>query len=357
MKQAFLFAITFSLFACSQSEVNNLANEFTTISGETQGTTFTVTYRDTADYSVGIDSIFKRIDADLSLWVDGSLINRINNHQRTDTVFAFIDSTRYFSILFDVSYELFKKTNGAFDPTVRPLVEYWGFGLKNAENTTPTGVDSILPYIGMIPANFDMIEVYVNTYTYSETQIRKGDGRVKVDFNAIAQGFTVDLVSDYLRSKGIADYMVEIGGELICKGVNQDSIPWRIAVDKPIESNEHIAQGVFNVLNRAIATSGNYRKFYEKDGKKFAHTIDPRTGYPVDHSLLSVTVMATNAMMADAYATTFMVMGVDETIAFLDENPTLNVQAMLIYDENGTQKTWMSDSLKAVYEVVNQEPS
>jgi thiamine biosynthesis lipoprotein len=151
--------------------------------------------------------------------------------------------------------------------------------------------------------------------------------------------------------------MVEIGGELICKGVNTDSIPWRIAVDKPIESNEHIAQGVLKVFNMALATSGNYRKFYEKDGKKLAHTIDPRTGYPIDHSLLSVTVMATNAMMADAYATAFMVMGLDETIAFLDENPLLNMHAMLIYDDNGTTKVWMSEALKTVYEDVSNEPS
>ncbi|MDP4827252.1 MAG: FAD:protein FMN transferase [Flavobacteriales bacterium] len=357
MKKIFAFLSISAFIACSPTADKSIADEFVTISGETQGTTFTVTYRDTVDYSLALDSIFKRVDGDLSLWVEGSLINRMNDHNRTDTVFAFIDSTRYFSILFDVSYELFKKTNGAFDPTVRPLVEYWGFGLKNMENATPAGVDSILPFVGMIPANFDMIEVYVNTYTYEETQIRKGDPRVKVDFNAIAQGFTVDLVSDYLHRKGIDDYMVEIGGELICKGVNTDSIPWRIAVDKPIESNEHIAQGVLKVFNMALATSGNYRKFYEKDGKKLAHTIDPRTGYPVDHSLLSVTVMATNAMMADAYATAFMVMGLDETIAFLDENPLLNMHAMLIYDDNGTTKVWMSEALKTVYEDVSHEPS
>jgi FAD:protein FMN transferase len=357
MKKILAFLSVSAFIACSPEADHSIANEFVTISGETQGTTFTVTYRDSVDYSRALDSIFKRVDGDLSLWVDGSLINRMNAHNRTDTVFAFIDSTRYFSILFDVSYELFKKTNGAFDPTVRPLVEYWGFGLKNMENATPAGVDSILPFVGMIPANFDMIEVYVNTYTYAETQIRKGDPRVKVDFNAIAQGFTVDLVSDYIHSKGIDDYMVEIGGELICKGVNTDSIPWRIAVDKPIESNEHVAQGVLKVFNMALATSGNYRKFYEKDGKKFAHTIDPRTGYPVDHSLLSVTVMATNAMMADAYATAFMVMGRDETIAFLDENPLLNLKAMLIYDDNGTPKVWMSEALKTVYEDLSNEPS
>lgn len=357
MKRILSYFVIAAAIACSPSDDHSIADEFVTISGETQGTTFSVTYRDTADYSNALDSIFKRVDADLSLWVEGSLINRINSHNRTDTVFAFVDSTRYFSVLFDVSYELFNNTNGAFDPTVRPLVEYWGFGLKNSDNATPEGVDSILPFIGMIPANFDMIEVYKNTYIYDETQIRKGDPRVKVDFNAIAQGFTVDLVSDYIHSKGIDDYMVEIGGELICKGVNKDSIPWRIAVDQPIESNEHIAQGVFKVFNKALATSGNYRKFYEKDGKKLAHTIDPRTGFPVDHSLLSVTVMATNAMMADAYATAFMVMGLEEAMDYLEKNPNLNVQAMMIYDENGKTKVWMSEALKSVYEDVSNEPS
>lgn len=351
----FLLLAFIPFAACSEAPVQNPA--YAKLTGETQGTTFAITYSDSVDYTSAIDSIFKKVDNDLSLWVPGSLLNRINSHQRTDTVFAFHDSTRYFSVLFDVALEIWSKSNGAFDPTVRPLIEYWGFGFEKRAQISSEGVDSVLQFTGFRASNIDMIEINRDTYFYEETQIRKGDPRVKIDFNAIAQGFTVDLVSDFLVSKGVENFMVEIGGEVNCRGVNPDSSDWRIAIDQPIESDEHISQGILRVKNRAVATSGSYRKFYEENGQKFAHIIDPRTGYPVNHNLLSATVVASNAMIADAYATAFLVMGVEGTLEFLVNNPDADLQVILIYSDGGKWKTYISEGLKGVYSDVTQEPA
>lgn len=321
------------------------------IQGEAQGTTWTVRYlEDTTSYKAVMDSLLLRFDRDLSTWREGSLINRINAHDRTDTVFAFYDSTKYFSVVFDVSKEIYDQTDGAFDPTVYPLVELWGFGLSERENVTAEAVDAVLPKIGFEPANIDMIEMMRDVYYYEETHIRKGQKGVRLDFNAIAQGFSVDLMAEELELRDIHNYMIELGGEVLCKGVNADGQPWRIAIDKPKPEGEREFQAIVNVRNKAVATSGSYRKFYEVDGVRYSHTIDPRTGYPVQHTLLSATVMANDCGRADAFATAFMVMGLEEAKQFLALHPELELEAYLIYDDNGTFKTWMSQGMTAAVE-------
>lgn len=313
--------------------------------GEAQGTTWMVRYlEDTTDLKQPFDSLLLRIDRDLSTWREGSLINRINAHDRTDTVYAFYDSTKYFSVLFDVSKLIYDETEGAFDPSVGPLVELWGFGLSKRDSVTAEAVDAVLPRIGFEPANVDMIELEEN-YLYKETHIRKGQAGVHLDFNAIAQGFSVDLMADLLEERDIHNYMIELGGEVRCKGVNADGKAWRIAIDKPKSEGEREFQAVVEVTNKSIATSGSYRKFYEVDGIRYSHTINPQTGYPVQHSLLSATVMADDCASADAYATVFMVMGTEATKQFIATHPDLRLEVYLIYDENGELQTWMTPGM------------
>lgn len=325
------------------------------IQGEAQGTTWTVRYlNDSTDYTAQIDSVLGRIDDALSTWQEGSLINRINAFNRRDTVFAFYDSTQFYSVVFERSAEIHRVTGGAFDPSVYPLVELWGFGFSNRHTVTEEEVDSVLKIVGFGPSLVDLIEVNRDTYIYKETQIRKGEPRAKLDFNAIAQGFSVDIMSDVLNSAGVTNYMIELGGEVYCRGVNADGKPWRIAIDKPVTDGSRSLHAVVNVSNKALVTSGSYRKFYEADGRRYSHIIDPRTGYPVEHGVLSVTVMASDATSADAYATAFMVMGLEETQRFLEAHPELGLEVYLIWDENSTYKTWASAGLAPLIEVLEE---
>lgn len=347
------FAILFAfllIFSCdtNKSTIQETEVFVSKIQGEAQGTSYTIIYLgDTTNYQPEIDSILRRYDQDLSLWVPSSILNQINRHERRDTVFCFHDTTKYFSVVFDMSKEIWKLTDGAFDPSVYPLVQAWGFGLKNKKNITPELIDSLKRSIGFSPFDIDINEMYKDQYFYDRTDVIKLNPKVKLDFNAIAQGHSIDIVSEYLEQKEIENFMVEIGGELYCKGLNQYHKPWRISIDKPDDSGEETGyQALLEVSNRAVATSGSYRKFYKKDGVKYSHTIDPKTGYPVTHSLLSVTVIADGCATADGYATAFMVMGKEKSLEFVNTHPDLDLAIYLISDDNGTYQTVMSDNMK-----------
>lgn len=217
-----------------------------------------------------------------------------------------------------------------------PLVNAWGFGFKNDTKPTAAAIDSLKQIIG-----YKKVKLTGN-------HIVKSDKRIMLDCSAIAKGYGSDVVASFLRSKGIENFMVEIGGEIVTRGINEKRLPWKIGVTKPVDdslnTNQEI-QTILNVTNKAMATSGNYRNFYYKDGKKYAHTIDPATGYPVQHSILSATVLADNCATADAYATAFMVMGIDKAKAILEKHPKL--MAYFIYsDKNGNNAVWYSPSLK-----------
>jgi len=341
------------MVACSDSTPMDKSSvslfPVTSIGGEAQGTTYHIKYlNDSSNYIPQIDSLLHRFDLDLSGWTEGSLINRLNDFKRTDTVFAFVDETKNFSVVFDVSKEIYDKTNGAFDPTVFPLVELWGFGQKEMGDMNEENIAKAKALVGMDPSNIDMIEMYRDQYFYEETQIRKGQVGVQLDFNAIAQGYSVDLIGDFLESKGINDYMIELGGEVLCKGVNANGESWKIAIDKPIALQEDRAmQALLSVENSAVATSGSYRKFKNIDGVRFSHTIDPRTGYPVQHQLLSATVVASTCAVADAYATAFMVMGVEQTMTFLDSPKGNGLEVYLISASGDGYDIQVSPSLAA----------
>ncbi|MFH1297501.1 MAG: FAD:protein FMN transferase [Bacteroidota bacterium] len=299
--------------------------------GETQGTYYAVTYytSDKINYQPSIDSLLKEFDQTASLWVENSMINRVNNNE--DVVL-----NDDFLKLFRISQEVSEMTNGYFDITVGPLVNAWGFGPENRPAIRLETVDSLLPMV-----NFRNVQIRYH-------KVIKADPRIKIDFNAVAQGYSVDLISSLLESRGIKNYLVDIGGEVYARGTKPNGKRWQIGIEKPSESQSSSRElrAEIPITNLAVATSGNYRKYYEQDGIRYAHTIDPHTGYPVGHSLLSVTVVAWSCAYADAFATAIMVMGLDSAMKFLDGNQA-GLEAYFIYSgPDGTYQTMMTEGLK-----------
>ena len=294
------------------------------------GTVYHVTYQSDENLKAEIESELKKVDNSLSMFNPQSIISQVNqNHDvKVDDMFAEV---------FGLAEKVSKETDGAFDITVGPLVNAWGFGFKHNVMPDKHTVDSLKQIIG-----FDKVAM-------KNRHIVKTDNRVMLDCNAIAKGFGTDMVARMFQQKGIKNYMVEIGGEIVTSGNSEKRVPWRIGVTKPTDDslnvNEEI-QTVLNVSNTAMATSGNYRNFYYKGGKKYAHTIDPKTGFPVQHSILSSTVLAPNCATADAFATSFMVMGLDRAKVVLKRHPEL--MAYFIYaDEKGKHHVWYSPSLQS----------
>ena len=293
------------------------------------GTTFTVTYQCDSDMSQSIKAELMKVDYSLSPFNKESVITAINNNEDVKPDKMFMD---VFQLAMDVSRE----TDGAFDITVAPLVNAWGFGFKSGEKPTARQVDSLRQIIGY------------QKITVDHGKIRKQDPRMMLDCSAIAKGYGTDVVANFLRQRGVRNFMVEIGGEVVTCGVNPERVPWKVGVIKPEDDSlsvSHELQTILNVTDIAMATSGNYRNFYYQGGKKYAHTIDPKTGYPVQHNILSATVLAKTCALADAYATSFMVMGLDKAQKVLERHPELMVY--FIYDDGqGKNAVWFSPSLK-----------
>ena len=293
------------------------------------GTTFTVTYQCDSDMSQSIKAELMKVDYSLSPFNKESVITAINNNEDVKPDKMFLD---VFQLAMDVSRE----TDGAFDITVAPLVNAWGFGFKSGEKPTARQVDSLRHIIGYQKISVD------------HGKIRKQDPRMMLDCSAIAKGYGTDVVANFLRSRGVKNFMVEIGGEVVTCGVNPERLPWKVGVIKPEDDSlsvSHELQTILNVTDIAMATSGNYRNFYYQGGRKYAHTIDPKTGYPVQHNILSATVLAKTCAQADAYATSFMVMGLDKAQKVLERHPEMMVY--FIYDDGqGKNAVWFSPSLK-----------
>ena len=223
-------------------------------------------------------------------------------------------------------------THGAFDMTVAPLVDLWGFGLKNRDVVTDAEVDSVREYVG-----YELVVL-------EDGVIHKAYPEMRIDAGAIAKGYACDVVADTLEAYGCTDFCIEIGGELVVKGLNSKGVNWHIAINKPVEDSlcvNHEIQEVVELTDCGMATSGNYRNFYEMGGKKYSHTIDPRTGYPVNHNLLSATIVAPDCMTADAWATACMVAGLEKAQTWIKNRR--DIKGYLIYEENGELKTWKSD--------------
>lgn len=339
-----LFGIALTFTACEPTPMPSKS-----IEGEAQGTTYHITYYDAKqrDFKTDVDSILIDFDQVLSTYQESSLITKLNQADQGDHRIE--DATGYFTDVFMRAYEVYVTTEGAFDPTVKPLASAWGWGLEKAEEMDSTKVDSLLYYVSFAPNRITLRphEFKEDGTISSGTVLYKVEAGIELDFNAIAQGYSVDVLCSYLAANGITDYMVELGGELRVAGKKSDGSPWKIGIDKPEENAEtRNLQATIEISDRSLATSGNYRKFYEKDGVKYSHTLDPFTGYPVTHALLSATVLAEECSTADAYATAFMVMGLDKTKAFLEQHEAIGLDVYLIYSgENGEMLTWSSNGL------------
>jgi len=324
----FIAVLLFSFSLNSYAQQNPVK-----ISGRAQGATYNVTYFDenNRDFFDEIETFFKNFDKSVSLWDTTSIISRVNNNEKN----VILDE--YFKVCFNKCMEVSKETDGAFDCTVGPLVRGWGFSFKKKAKMDSTMVDSLLKFVG-----YHMVEM-------KDGKIIKKDSRIKLDFNALAQGYSVDLVSRLLESKKIDNYLVEIGGEVYAKGKKPNGDLWKVGIEKPIDNSEsnNPLKAIVKLENKALNTSGNYRKFYIENGIRYSHEINPKTGYPAHNSLLSATLLAGDCMTADAYATAFMVMGLEKSVQFLSKHPEL--QAYLIYsDEKGNYKTFQSIGLKDI---------
>jgi len=324
----------------------------TTMQGRAQGTTYSIAYVDTAnrDLSSEVKALLLDIDQSLSTYVDSSLISKFNHKDSIAQV------SQMMTEVFLLASQVHAQTEGSFDPTVKPLVNYWGFDEEKKKLSGPADslvVDSLLQYVGLDKLVLE--QEAGGEGTLPQVIFYKSQPGVQLDFNGIAQGYSVDLIADLFRERGIHTFMIELGGEVLTSGKKPDGFLWRIGVDKPVEEAEARSLQVILALdNKAVATSGSYRKFYKREGVKYSHTIDPRSGFPVDHTLLSVTVVTDNCGKADAYATAFMVMGLEKTTAFLAAHPELNIEAYLIYDDgNGALGTAMTPGIKSMVQEVD----
>ncbi len=307
--------------------------EFSSFNGFAQGTTYSIVFEDNgkidpSELREKVEKILHDFDMSLSLYQDSSVVSRINRNET-------LTPDTYFIKAFRQSEEINLLTDGSFDITVDPLVEAWGFGPDAVKNYNEAIHDSLMKFIGM-----DKVEI-------RDGMVYKTDSRIKFDFNAIAQGYSVDIVSNYLNSIGINHHLVEIGGEVKTCG-DKGGVLWRIGIDRPEDNNMmpgEDLQAIISLKDRSLATSGNYRKFYIEDGIKYSHTIDPKTGYPARNRLLSATIVTDNCATADGVATACMVMGLERTINFLELHPEF--EAYLIYsDDKGYFITWSTESLK-----------
>lgn len=293
------------------------------------GTAYNVTYESDEDLKQDINTTLLAVDSTLSPFNKQSIITAVNQNKDTELNSLFID-------VFNKAAEVYADTEGAFDITVAPLVNAWGFGFKNGQMPTQEQVDSIRQFIGF------------SKVSLKGSRITKQDPRIMLDCGAIAKGYAVDQVARMLDSKGVKNYMVEIGGEIVTKGVNPNKEPWHIGVVKPVDDSLYVnneLQTRLALKDVAMATSGNYRNYYYKDGKKYAHTIDPKTGYPIQHNILSATVLAPTCAQADAYATAFMVLGIDKAKQILSRHKEM--KAYLIYnDDKGDYSVWFSPELE-----------
>ena len=293
------------------------------------GTTYSITYQADSSLHTSIKKELQKVDEALSPFNKQSVITAVNEN-RNMTV------NKMFADVFLMAEKISEDTDGAFDITVAPLVNAWGFGFKSGKHPSRHDIDSLKTIIGY------------KKVSLNDLRVIKTDPRVMLDCSSIAKGYGSDAVAAMLERHGVKNYMVEIGGEIVTKGISQKRMPWKIGVTKPIDDSLSLSQEIqciINVTDKAMATSGNYRNFYYHGGKKYAHTIDPKTGYPVQHSILSATVIANNCATADAYATAFMVMGMEKAQKLLERHPEL--MAYIIFaDKDGIIQTWCSPSLK-----------
>lgn len=318
--------LIFLLISCESEKSNSI---LVSDSGQTQGTYYHIKYmiEDGESLKKNIDSLLIVIDNSLSTYNPNSLISRINNGE-------IIATDSMLRTVFRAANEVYENTNGAFDCSITPLVNAWGFGFSNKEKMDTARVIELLNLV-----DFKKIKLSNDTILMNENMM--------LDFNSLAQGYTVDLIAQMFDGIGLDNYLIEVGGEIKSKGKNPDNNFWTIGVDRPNEiiNPKDRFQFILNLFNTSLATSGNYRKFYQENGVKYSHVINPKTGFPSLNKLLSVTVIHESCMKADAYATAFMVMGLKKSKLYLDNNTDL--KAYIVYrDTDGELNTFISEDLQ-----------
>lgn len=325
----FLTLLTFLLFSCSGNQAklkeNKLRKAKIEIYGNTQGTTYSIICNEEIELNKkDVDSVLKSFDMELSTYEDSSFISKFN--RLSNGAIEYQSNLEYFKNCVLLAEKAYQLSDGKFDPSVLPLVDAWSFFKKDHKKIPDSlTVDSLRSLVSFQKGkHFD--------YDFESGKVFKTTPGFRLDFNAIAQGYAVDVIHDLLKSKGAENFYVEIGGEVKVSGHKNDGSPWVIGIDSPEEeADQRTLIDKINLSDLSVATSGNYRKYYEMEGMKYSHTINPKTGYPVQHNLLSATVVTDNCAMADAFATQFMVMGVDESMKFVKAHPELNLAVYFIF--------------------------
>ncbi len=316
-KIIYIFSLCFFLTNCNIVEKKQFF-------GTTQGSYYSITYFDeqNRDFSREFDSIFKEIESTLSLWDENSILRRVNRNDTTVVLNQiFIDNFNYAMRAAELS-------DGYFDPTVGQLVQAWGFHFKEGMVMTPEIVDSLKQLV-----DYRKIKI-------ENGKVVKENPNMTLDFNAVAQGYTTDVISDFLLSKNIDDFLVDVGGEILARGRKPNGELWKVGIEKPAENKyaERIVQEIVELKDRSIVTSGNYRKYVERGGKRYSHSLNPKTGYPSENSLLSATIICDNTAWADCLASICMVVGLEKAIEIIESSDD-SVDAYFIYlDDNGEVK-------------------
>lgn len=302
------------------------------LEGFAQGSYYAITYYDEQgrNFQQGIDSIFHAVDMSVNLWVDSSVICKVNRNEEVELDQIFIDN-------FNIAQQAAELSGGYFDPTISPLVAAWGFSAKtsNLSSLTSHLIDSLKTLV-------DYRKVRIE-----DGKLIKDDPAMQLDFNAVAQGYTSDRIAAYLDSKGVKHYLVDTGGEIMAKGGKPDGKPWVVGIEKPAENmdDERVVQTRVPLFDKGLVTSGSTRKYVERDGKRYSHCIDPTTGYPVEHQVLSVTVLAENAVWADALASICMVMGMEKSLELIKTMEGVEAYYIFVNDK-GELETFATEGFE-----------
>ena len=294
----------------------------TVLQGMAQGSYYAVTYYDgqNRNFQREIDSIFHAVDLSVNLWVDSSIISKVNRNEDVTLDKIFIDN-------FNIAQEAARLSDGFFDPTISPIVAAWGFSYKSGDSLTPQLIDSLKALV-----DYRKVDIEAG-------KVVKENPNITLDFNAIAQGYTSDLIAAFLESKGIRDYLVDTGGEIMARGCKPDGQPWIVGIEKPADNwdSERIVQARIALRDKGLVTSGSTRKYVERNGRRYSHCIDPTTGFPVEHNVLSVTVLAANSVWADALASICMVMGMERSLPLIESMDGVEAYYIFANEKNELQ--------------------
>lgn len=289
------------------------------LQGLAQGSYYAVTYYDeeNRNFQHEIDSIFHAVDMSVNLWVDSSVISKVNRNEDVTLDSIFLDNFR-------IAMETARLSDGYFDPTISPIVAAWGFSYKRGDSITPQLIDSLKQLV-------DYRKIHIEN-----GKVIKDNPDMKLDFNAIAQGYTSDLIAAFLESRGIKNYLVDTGGEIMARGSKPNDQPWIVGIEKPAENwdSEQVVQTRIALRDKGLVTSGSTRKYTERNGRRYSHCIDPKTGYPVDHNVLSATVLAENSVWADALASICMVMGMEKSLPLIESMNGVEAYYIFVNEQN-----------------------